>query len=107
MTSDVVLARAAGAGSRVDALAAAFCSRTLPKAEWTHHAHLRVGLWHVLRYSPEEALDRLRAGIRTLNEMDQRLIDARAVHVDRASGRDDEEPLRRPFARIGMATGRS
>ena len=22
--------------------------RTLPKAEWTHHAHLRAGLWHVM-----------------------------------------------------------
>jgi len=45
-----------------------FCQRTLPKADWTHAAHLRVGLWHVLHFSPEEALSRLRTGIRLLNE---------------------------------------
>ena len=45
-----------------------FCQRTLPKAEWTHAAHLRVGLWHVLHYSQDEALLRLRDGIRGLNE---------------------------------------
>lgn len=50
-----------------DQLAAAFCDRTLPKAEWTHEAHLRVGLWHLLRYSPEEAMNRLRDGIRAYN----------------------------------------
>jgi len=25
-----------------------FITRTLPKVEWTHAAHLVVGLWHVL-----------------------------------------------------------
>jgi len=49
-------------------LIAQFCQRTLPKAEWTHAAHLRVGLWYVLHFSPEEALSRLRSGIRLLNE---------------------------------------
>jgi hypothetical protein len=44
-----------------------FC-RTLPKSAWTHQAHLRVGLWHVLHFGPEEALTRLRTGIRALNE---------------------------------------
>jgi hypothetical protein len=39
----------------------------LPKADWTHPAHLRVGLWHLLRFPPAEALDRLRAGIRRYN----------------------------------------
>jgi hypothetical protein len=28
---------------------------------------MRVGLWHLLRYSPEDALDRLRDGIRRYN----------------------------------------
>ena len=51
-----------------DQLIAAFVSCTLPKSEWTHHAHLRVGLWHVDRYGPEEALARLRDGIRRLND---------------------------------------
>lgn len=54
--------------SEVDRLAAGFLARTLPKAEWTHQAHLRVGLWHLLRYPPAEALDRLRDGIRRYNE---------------------------------------
>ena len=30
--------------------------RTLPKADWTHHAHLRAGLWHVLEHGPFEAM---------------------------------------------------
>jgi hypothetical protein len=50
-----------------DRLAAEFCHCNLPKAEWTHEAHLRVGLWHLLRHSPEEALVRLRGGIRRYN----------------------------------------
>ena len=45
-----------------------FFACTIPKSEWTHHAHLTVGAWHVDRYGPEEALERLRAGIRRLNE---------------------------------------
>jgi hypothetical protein len=50
-----------------DDLAARFDACRIPKAEWTHHAHLVVGLWHVHRYGPDEALTRLRTGIRTLN----------------------------------------
>ena len=52
----------------LDDLAAHFTACTLPAAEWTHAAHLRVGLWHVERYGAVEALERLRAGIRRLNE---------------------------------------
>ena len=51
-----------------DRLIAAFESCTLAKAEWTHQAHLRVGLWHIDRYGADEALIRLRHGIRRLNE---------------------------------------
>jgi hypothetical protein len=53
--------------SGTDRIAEAFCDCTLPKPEWTHEAHLRVGLWHLLRYPPAEALDRLRDGIRRYN----------------------------------------
>lgn len=53
--------------SQTDELAVAFCECTLPKAQWTHHAHLRVGLWHLLRLSPDEALDQLRDRIRRYN----------------------------------------
>jgi hypothetical protein len=52
----------------IDDLAARFQSCTLPKHEWTHAAHLRVGLWHVHRHGADEALTRLRTGIRRLNE---------------------------------------
>lgn len=48
-------------------IAEAFNDCTLPEAEWSHEAHLRVGLWHLLRYPPDDALDRLRAGIRKFN----------------------------------------
>ena len=47
---------------------AAFIDRTLAKREWTHQAHLRVGLWHALRYDDELALSLLRARIRAYNE---------------------------------------
>ena len=45
-----------------------FTELTLPKPEWTHAAHLSVGLWHVCRYGRDDALVRLRAGITRLNE---------------------------------------
>jgi len=52
----------------LERLVARFVSCTLPKAEWTHQAHLRVGAWHVERYGADEALARLRTGIRLLND---------------------------------------
>lgn len=48
-------------------LVAAFRSASLPRDAWTHAAHLRVGVWHVLTYG-DEALDQLREAIRRLNE---------------------------------------
>lgn len=44
-----------------------FFSCTLPKQEWTHEAHLRVGLWHLLHYSPSESMARLRQSIKRYN----------------------------------------
>ena len=44
-----------------------FVKRTLPCPEWTHRAHLTVGLWHAREYPPQEALDRVRAGIQRYN----------------------------------------
>ena len=55
-------------GGDTSRLAAAFVACTLPKAEWTHQAHLRVGLWHRLRMPAGEALDALRDRIRRYNE---------------------------------------
>jgi len=52
----------------LDLLVLRFRERTLPKAEWTHAAHLAVGTWHVHRYGVTAAVDLLRDGIRALNE---------------------------------------
>ncbi len=51
-----------------DAVIRQFIARNLPKALWTHQAHLRVGLWHSLNYSRDRALDLLRERIRAYNE---------------------------------------
>ena len=58
----------AGNPSETERLVAIFQDRTLPKAAWTHEVHLRVGLWHLLHYPPQIALDRLREEITRLNE---------------------------------------
>jgi hypothetical protein len=52
----------------LDAFVLRFRERTLPKAEWTHHAHLAVGTWHVHRYGVATAINLLRDGIRALND---------------------------------------
>jgi hypothetical protein len=52
----------------LDRLVLRFRECTLPKAEWTHAAHLAVGTWHVDRYGVMAAVDLLREGIRALNE---------------------------------------
>jgi hypothetical protein len=44
-----------------------FLEASLPRAQWTHQAHLRVGAWHVDRFGADDALPRLRAAIRRLN----------------------------------------
>ena len=51
-----------------DRIVREFIARTLPKNEWTHQAHLRVGLWHALQYPDAAALDLLRARISAYNE---------------------------------------
>jgi hypothetical protein len=51
-----------------DRLVREFIARTLPKSEWTHEAHLRVGLWHALQYPDSTALELLRARISAYNE---------------------------------------
>jgi hypothetical protein len=48
-------------------LVARFEDGTLPKAEWTHRAHLAVALWYASRLPFEEALAVVREGIRKVN----------------------------------------
>lgn len=51
----------------VDTLVALFQDRTLPANEWTHEAHLVVGLWHLKNFTLAEATCMLRSGIITYN----------------------------------------
>jgi hypothetical protein len=51
-----------------DQLASGFIDLSLPKDDWTHYAHLRVGLWHAMRHSRAETMDLLRARISAFNQ---------------------------------------
>jgi hypothetical protein len=51
----------------VEAIAARFAAAAIPAVDRTHETHLMIGAWHVARFGPDAALDRLRAGIRALN----------------------------------------
>jgi len=44
-----------------------FLDRSLRRSEWTHEAHLSIGLGHIREYGPAEALKRLRKAISQLN----------------------------------------
>jgi hypothetical protein len=48
-------------------LADAFERGAVPRAAWTHHAHLVVALWCLVYYGFEEGGERVRAGIQRLN----------------------------------------
>jgi hypothetical protein len=54
--------------SETERMARGLIDRTLPKAEWTHEAHLRAGLWHVLHHGAAAALPLLRERISAYNE---------------------------------------
>lgn len=41
---------------------------SLPRAEWTHPAHLVVALWYLLRHDEAKAIRLIRDGIRRYNE---------------------------------------
>jgi hypothetical protein len=89
----------------VEALAGRFDAAAIPAIEWTHEMHLMMGVWHVARFGPEAALERLRAGIRRLNAAHGTIdSDTRGYHetITRAyvrviagflRGRPSDEPL--------------
>lgn len=52
----------------LDGFAARFVACRVPKPEWTHLAHLAIGMCHIHTYGADEALTRLRLGIRRLND---------------------------------------
>ena len=45
-----------------------FEARRLPKARWTHCAHLVAGFWYLSRHDMTQALDMVRSRIRNHNE---------------------------------------
>jgi hypothetical protein len=51
----------------IDRLVRGFESGTLPRAEWTHAAHLTTALFYVRAYGQDEAARRLQTGIRRYN----------------------------------------
>jgi carbonic anhydrase len=53
--------------SETERIAHALTERTLPKGEWTHHAHLRAGLWHVWHHGADDAVPLLRERITAYN----------------------------------------
>lgn len=59
----------AASEDEVPRLAAAFEARTLAPGEWTHRAHLLVGLWYASLLAPSEALAAMRSGILRLNDV--------------------------------------
>src|SRR3712207_9588026 len=56
-----------------------FNDRSLPRARWTHAAHLTVALWHLLQFDWPEAVARVRAGIKRYNA-------AHGIHATHAGG---------------------
>jgi len=58
-----------GDEATLDAFVAAWQAGSLPKAAWTHAAHVAVCAWHAWPATPPAALvDQMRAGIRAFNE---------------------------------------
>ncbi|MBS1916038.1 MAG: hypothetical protein JST87_07150 [Bacteroidetes bacterium] len=56
---------------QINFLAKQFNDRCLPKPEWTHHAHLIIGIWHVHHYGFFDAICRMKSGIILLNNFHQ------------------------------------
>ncbi|MBD1937591.1 hypothetical protein [Microcoleus sp. FACHB-68] len=53
--------------SEIESLIRNFENCTLPRCEWTHHAHLIVALWYLTRYPEQKAINRIRENIQQLN----------------------------------------
>ncbi len=51
----------------IEELVQGFLRGDLPRARWSHRAHLPVGLWHLQRYTADQALGLLRQRIRRYN----------------------------------------
>ncbi len=51
----------------IKSLISKFENCTLPRYEWNHTAHLTVALWYLNRYEEQEAINRIRQGIKRYN----------------------------------------
>ena len=49
-------------------VAEGFESCTLPRAQWTHRAHLTIAFWYLVCYPFPEAVQKVRVGIQRYNE---------------------------------------
>lgn len=49
--------------SEIDLFISRFESKTLPKPEWTHEAHLVVAIWYLSKYPFEKAAELVRTNI--------------------------------------------
>jgi len=67
MTAPALDAPRFGHSDEVIRLVARFEDGTLPKAEWTHQAHLAVALWYASRLPFDEALVAVRTGIQKVS----------------------------------------
>jgi hypothetical protein len=54
--------------AEIDAFLAAFEGCTLPKARWTHRAHLLTGACYVHALGPAAAMEKMRVCVRRYNE---------------------------------------
>lgn len=54
--------------SEIEGLIQRFEAKTLPRAEWTHQAHLAVACWYLVCHPEAEAIRRIRSGILAYNE---------------------------------------
>lgn len=66
-------------GAEIECMVRNFESRLLPRASWTHEAHLTVALWYTLRHPWPEAVQRVSEGIKRYNA-------ANGIVTTRASG---------------------
>jgi hypothetical protein len=51
----------------IEHLISAFESCSLPRESWSHHAHLTVGLWYLVRHERREATRLIRRNIKKYN----------------------------------------
>ena len=56
---------------QINFLAEQFTDHRLPKPEWTHHAHLITGIWHIHHFDFFDAICKIKSGIILLNNFHQ------------------------------------